>query len=253
MSSLFLCLTKIVCIYLILDFNARVSSVFISKGIAVVCGFLVWFLMNINKKDVVVLVHGLWMKGPELLYIRYKLWRQGYKVYQFHYSSIFKTAEENAAKLHQFVSNIDAPVIHFVAHSLGGIVVNHLFQNHEVKQSGKVVMIASPINGSAAADYLNKKKYLKYILGKSVIKGLLGDAPKWNYKREICIVAGISGMGAGKIFAGNVMQEPNDGTVNLHETYLQGADESHEIPQSHFLLLASNTVVKIIINFLSRK
>ena len=214
--------------------------------------------MKSSGKEVVVLVHGLWMKGPELFYIRYKLWRQGYKTYQFHYSSIIKSPEENAASLYQFVSKIDAEVIHFVAHSLGGIVLNHLFQHHEIKQNGKVVMIGTPLNGSAAAAYLNKKKFLKKILGRSVIKGLLGDAPKWGSKkwiskRKICIVAGTSGIGAGQIVAGSVMSNPNDGTVNLHETHLENADESHEIARSHFLLLASNKVVKIITQFLAKE
>lgn len=209
--------------------------------------------MHKNKKEVIVLVHGLWMKGPELSYIRYKLWRQGFKVFQFHYPSTFKAPEENAAALYQFVSNIDADVIHFVAHSLGGIVVSHLFHDYEIKQSGKVVMIASPLNGSATAAYLSKKKYLKGLLGKSVIKGLLGDTPKWGYKRKICIIAGTSGIGAGQIFAGSVMHKPNDGTVNLHETHLEQANESHEIPRSHFLLLVSNKVVKIIIQFLRKE
>ena len=113
-------------------------------------------------------------------------------------------------------------------------------------------MIATPINGSAGAIYLSQKKYLKYLLGKSVIKGLLGDAPSWNYKREICIIAGTTGIGAGQIFTKSVMQAPNDGTVNLHETQLENANESHEVPRSHFLLLVSNEVVKIIIKFLSK-
>ena len=214
--------------------------------------------MSQSKKEIIVLIHGLWMKGPELLYLRYKFWRQGYKTYQFHYASIFKTSEENAANLFQFVSKIDAPTIHLVAHSLGGIVINHLFQHHEIKQSGKVVMIGSPLNGSAAAVYLSKKKYLKHLLGKSVIKGLLGDAPKWNskkwsYKRKICIIAGTKGIGAGQIFAHKVMQEANDGTVNLHETQLENADEFHTVPRSHFLLLVSNDVVRIIVNFLGKE
>lgn len=209
--------------------------------------------MNKNKKEVIVLVHGLWMKGPELLYLRYKFWRQGYKIYQFHYPSIFKSPEKNAIQLFEFISKIDAPIVHLVAHSLGGIVINHLFAHYEIKQAGKVVMIGSPLNGSAAANYLSKKKYLKYLLGKSVIKGLLGDAPKWNYKRKICVIAGNKGVGAGKIFASRVMQESNDGTVNLHETQLENADESHAVPLSHFLLLASNEVVKIIVNFLRKE
>ena len=209
--------------------------------------------MAANKKEVVILVHGIWMKGPEFFYIRYKLWRQGYNVYQFHYPSLFKSPEENAASLYQFVSKIEAPVIHFVAHSLGGIVVNHLFQHHEIKKTGKVVMLGSPVNGSAVAAYLSQKKYRKYLLGKTVIKGLLGDAPTWSYKRKICIVAGTKGIGAGQFLANKAMQLPNDGTVNLHETRLVKADESHEIPLSHFLLLFSNKVVKIIIKFLKKE
>lgn len=205
-----------------------------------------------KNKEAIILVHGLWMKGPELFYIRYKLWRQGYKVYQFHYASIFKTPAENASRLYQFISTIDEPIIHFVAHSLGGIVVNHLFQHYEIKQTGKVVMIATPLNGSVVAVYLSQKKYLKYLFGKSVIKGLLGDAPGWSYKREICVIAGIKGIGVGYLLANSVLQEPNDGTVNLHETQLESASESHEVPRSHFLLLASNEVVKIIVKFLSK-
>ena len=208
--------------------------------------------MDANEKEAIILVHGLWMKGPELFYIRYKLWRQGYKVYQFHYSSLFKTVEENATKLYQFISTIDESVIHFVAHSFGGIVVNHLFQHHEIKKTGKVVMIATPLNGSAIAVYLSQRKYLKYLLGKSIIKGLLGDAPNWSYKREICVIAGTKGIGIGYFLANSALQEPNDGTVNLHETQLARANESHEVPRSHFLLLVSNQVVKIIVKFLSK-
>lgn len=208
--------------------------------------------MNTKKKEVIILVHGLWMNGAEMFFLRYKFWRQGYVVYQFHYSSLFKTPAENAAKLYQFISKIDALVIHFVAHSLGGIVLNHLFQNYEVNKAGKVAMIATPLKGSAAAVYLSKKKYLRYLLGKSIIKGLLGDGPDWSDKRKICVVAGTSGIGIGRLLARDVMQKPNDGTVNLHETRLEQAEESHEIPRSHFLLLISNKTVKVILKFLSK-
>ena len=222
------------------------SSLFLCKNV-------ISFSMSTNKDEIIILVHGLWMKGPELSYIRYKLWRQGYKIYQFHYASIFKTPEENADKLFEFISKIDVPVIHFVAHSLGGIVVEHLLDKYELNQSGRVVLIGAPINGSAVAAYLSKTKYLKYLLGKSIIKGLLGDAPNWNYKRKICVIAGTKGIGIGKLLAGKILQQPNDGTVNLHETQLTRADEFHEIPRSHFLLLVSNKVINIIVDFLSKK
>ena len=205
-----------------------------------------------NKKEVIILIHGVWMKGPEFFYLQYMLWRQGYKVYQFHYSSLFKTPEENAVKLYQFISKIDAPAIHFVAHSLGGIIIKHLFDNQEIKQTGKVVMIGSPINGSAIAAFIYNKKHLKHLLGKSIINGLLGDAPSWNYKRKICVIAGTKSLGIGQLLARDVLQEKNDGTVNLSETYLENADEYYEVARNHFLLLFSNDVLKIILRFLKK-
>jgi hypothetical protein len=206
-----------------------------------------------NKKEAIVLVHGLWMKGPELLFIRYKLMRQGYTVLQFHYPSIFKSPEQNATSLYQFVTKIDAPVIHFVAHSLGGIVLSHFFANYKIKQPGKVVLLGSPLNGSAAAAHLYKNKLMKILLGKSVIKGLLGDAPKESIKREVCIIAGTKGPGAGQLFATRAMKKINDGTVNLDETLLETAAEFHQVPRSHFLLLVSNKVTNIIISFLRKE
>ena len=208
--------------------------------------------MDTNKKEVIILIHGVWMKGPEFFYLHYMLWQHGYKVYQFRYSSIFKTPEENAVKLFQFISKIDASVLHFVAHSLGGLVIKHLFHNEEIKQTGKVIMIGSPVNGSAVAVFINQKKHLKYLLGKSIIKGLLGDAPKWSYKRKTCVIAGTKSLGIGQLLANDVLQKPNDGTVNLSETVLEKADECYEVARSHFLLLFSNEVLKIIIQFLKK-
>ena len=210
-------------------------------------------MVAVSKKETIVLVHGLWMKGPELSFIRYKLMHQGYKVLQFHYPSIFNSPEQNAASLYQFISKIDANVIHFVAHSLGGIVLSHLFANHEIKQQGKVVLIGSPLKGSAAAASLNKNKLMKPLLGKSVVKGLLGDVPGWDDNRKVCVIAGTKGPGAGQLFTRKAMKKTNDGTVNLDETLLENATEFHQVPRSHFLLLVSSKVTEIIINFLSKE
>lgn len=205
-----------------------------------------------NKTEAIVLVHGIWMKGPELLYLRYKFWRQGYKTYQFHYPSVLKSPEENAASLFKYISKIDSPVVHFVAHSLGGIVVTHLFANYEIQQQGKVVLIGSPVKGSAIAKQLYKNWFMRLLLGKSVINGLLGNVPDANFNREVCVIAGTKGFGVGKLLARKALVQPNDGTVNLVETQLECATESHQLPKSHFLLLGSKQVVSIILNILQK-
>ena len=48
------------------------------------------------------------------------------------------------------------------------------------------------------------------------------------------------------------MKKPNDGTVNLSETYVEKADERHEVARNHFFLLFSNEVLKIILQFLKK-
>ena len=204
-----------------------------------------------NNNEAVILVHGVWMKGLEMFYLHFILWRQGYRVYQFHYPSVFKTPEQNAEKLYQFVSSLDEPVIHFVAHSLGGIVLCHLFDKHEIKQPGKVVMIGAPVKGSALARHLKQNKFLKYLLGKSVIKGLLGDNPGWHAKRQLSVIAGTKQLGIGMLLARGEMQAQSDGTVNLKETQIEQAEEFHEVPHSHFSMLWSQDVAEKIKAFLS--
>ena len=111
-------------------------------------------------------------------------------------------------------------------------------------------MLASPLNGSAVAKYVVKNRFTRWLLGKSIIKGLLGDAPKWKYQHKTCVIAGVKGFGVGRLFAASVMKDKNDGTVNLDETELTLAEESHEVAHSHFGILFSNDVVIKIVNFL---
>lgn len=203
-----------------------------------------------KKNEAIVLIHGIWMKGPELLYLRLKLWQQGYRLYQFHYPSLFKTPEQNAQNLNQFVEKINEPTIHFVAHSLGGIVVTHFLNNHVCNKTGKVVLIGTPINGSALARHLYKNSFLKYLLGKSVIKGLVSETPKWLSERKVCVIAGTKKLGIGMLLARKEMRQQNDGTVNLDETQIEGTNEFHVVPYSHFSMLWSRNVAEKIKSFL---
>ena len=205
-----------------------------------------------DKNEAVVLIHGIWMKGPELFYLRFKLWRKGYRLYQFHYPSLFKTPEQNAESLNKFVGKINEATVHFVAHSLGGIVVTHFLNNHACNKTGKVVLIGTPINGSALARYLQKNVFLKYLLGKSVIKGLVSDTPKWLSERRLCVIAGTKKLGIGMLLARKVMQQQNDGTVNLDETQIKKANEFYVVPHSHFSMLWSLDVAKKIKSFLAQ-
>src|SRR5439155_5575717 len=75
----------------------------------------------------VVLVHGLWLSGWCMLLLAWRLRRCGFRTYRFSYRSVRKGLRENAAALRAFSDAIDASTVHFVGHSLGGIVIQAMF------------------------------------------------------------------------------------------------------------------------------
>lgn len=85
-------------------------------------------------KEAVILVHGIWMNGAEMFRLRQRLTEAGYECHQFKYSSLKCTPEENAERLNKFTHSLNVQVVHFVCHSLGGLVLLHLFDKHIIEK-----------------------------------------------------------------------------------------------------------------------
>ena len=200
------------------------------------------------KNEAIVFIHGIWMKGYELGYLAQKFKKLGYHTYQFRYPSLFKTPAQNAEQLNQFLNSINEPVIHLVAHSLGGIVVLHLLHRHPETKPGKIVFLGTPLKGSAAAKSVNQRPLLRWLLGKSTQQGLLGDAPAWKANRDVYMIAGNVAVGMGKVLAYRAMQDKSDGTVNLDETQATYIKQHTIMPHSHFSMLWSGKVFQKLVD-----
>lgn len=199
-------------------------------------------------KEAVVLVHGIWLNGAEMWRLKQRLKQAGYDCYQFKYPSLKKSPEENAESLNDFVKSINSRVVHFVCHSLGGLVLLHLFDKHIVERPGRIVLLGSPVNGSEVARRLYSTRLTRWSLGHSVEHGLLGDRPVWMKWRDLGTIAGTIPLGMGLIVGGPEL--PHDGTVSVEETYLGGATDSLTLPASHLGLLYSEEVAIQIVTFL---
>lgn len=204
------------------------------------------------QQEAVVLVHGIWMKGLEMSLLRRRLHRCGYHCEQFIYQSLFRSPRDNARRLDRFVQQIDYPVIHFVAHSLGGIVLSHMFELFPGQKPGKVVMLGTPLQGSAVARFVYNKPRLRWLLGRSRERGLLGDAPVWRGDRTLGMIAGSHGIGMGKLLMPGGLKAPNDGTVQIDETRAEGVSQYLLVPYSHFGMLFSRNVARQICHFLDK-
>lgn len=200
-------------------------------------------------REAIVLVHGLWsVAGVDLLKLRQRLTAAGYECHAFNYHVWGKPPAKIAVKLHQFIEKIDAPVVHIVAHSYGGIVTLHLFDQFPFAKQGRVVLMASPVNGSAVGKRLHTNPMTRWILGQSHINGLSGDLPEWKGWQDIGVIAGNIPIGLGLVTGGPEL--PHDGTVSVEEAQLKGATDSIVMPVSHLGMLMSSQVALQVIVFL---
>lgn len=200
-------------------------------------------------REAVVYVHGLWMTGLEMGLLAHRLSRQGFAVHRFRYSSILATPETNAARLDAYLRTLDADVIHLVGHSLGGLVIMHLFHQFPLQRPGRVVMLGTPVSGSGVAAALARGSLTRWTLGRSVQRGLLGDAPRWKGGRELGMIAGARGLGVGRAL-GAAPPGEGDGTVDLDETRCEAVTAHLTVPYTHFTLLTARPVAQAVCAFL---
>jgi len=70
----------------------------------------------------------------------------------FNYHVWGKPPADIAVKLNEFIKKIDAPVVHIVTHSFGGIITLHLFDQFPYNKKGRIVLLASPAHQRAPDD-----------------------------------------------------------------------------------------------------
>ena len=200
-------------------------------------------------REAIVLVHGLWSVGSvDLLKLRKHFTKAGYECHSFNYHVWGKPPADIAVKLHEFIEKIDAPIIHIVAHSFGGIITMHLFDQFPFAKKGRVVLMASPVNGSAVGKRIRANPMTRWMLGQSHVNGLSGDVPQWKGWQDVGVIAGDIPIGIGLITGGPDL--PHDGTVSVEETELKGATDSIVMRVSHSGMLMSTSVAEQVVIFL---
>jgi pimeloyl-ACP methyl ester carboxylesterase len=202
-----------------------------------------------KSAEAVVLIHGLWMPALVMALLARRLRRAGWATFRFAYSSRHATLRENATALAAFLRGIDAPRVHFVAHSLGGLLLMQLLQDVPGLPPGRVVLLGTPCRGSHVARRLNRHAWGRWLCGLSLDRALLGDGPRWTGARELGIIAGTVPIGAGLIMPG--LARPNDGTVAVAETVVTERADAITLPVTHSGLLFSAAVARQVVHFLN--
>lgn len=198
----------------------------------------------------VVYVHGLWMRGGESLLLAQRLLREfGLQVHAFPYSAGTWGMEEITAHLQSFVRSLDVPAVHFVGHSLGGLVIYRYFERYPEQLPGRAVFLGTPCLESRAAVQAAQVRFISVLMGPSVADELLRPRERrWTFGRPLGIIAGSQSIGLGQFVAG--FEEECDGTVAVSETRLPGAADHIVLPVSHMGMLVSARVARETGSFL---
>jgi Alpha/beta hydrolase family len=194
-------------------------------------------------KSAVVFAHGLWLTGAESLLMRRRLTAAyGFECHSFSYRTVGRAMHDVLAQLEQFVERIDADRVHFVGHSLGGLVLYRYFETVRTAPPGRVVFLGVPTMRSLTAETVGRLPMLSSLIGRLVTDELVCpcDPREWRCPHELGVIAGTRPMGLGRFFAR--FDEDCDGTVAVSETKLPGHTAHVTLPVSHMGMLASREV-----------
>jgi pimeloyl-ACP methyl ester carboxylesterase len=204
--------------------------------------------MSADQTPAVIVVHGLWTGPWAMAWVARRLAAAGMRPFRFGYASVRQGLDANAEALARFARDIDARELHWVGHSLGGMLVFRALMRTPARP-GRVVMLGSPLRGSFAASRLARFGIGRRMLGCSVREWFAAPEAEWTLPQELGVIAGTAGVGLGRLVAPR-LPSPNDGAVTVAETRLAGTKEHLCLPVSHTGMLLSAPVANCAANFL---
>lgn len=205
----------------------------------------------------VILLHGF--AGHSLLNrpLARMLKRAGYRTIELGYDSWGKSLEEISDRLRPRVAEIDETCegpLHFVGHSMGGLVARALIARERPAHLGRVVMLGTPNSGSEIADFVDSQMLLRPILGRAgpalvTTRPAAVDALLGTVDYPLGIIAGSRAVMP--ITVQPFLPFPNDGKVSVASTRLEQATDHIILPLSHAMLIYHASVHRQIRHFLA--
>ena len=222
----------------------------------IVCGLLLLSSQALAA-DCVVLLHGLARTATSMNPMQRALIEEGFETANIGYASRDNTVEELAEivipqGLEACRSNNGVGHVHFVTHSLGGILLRQYLSMHPISDLGRVVMLGPPNQGSAAVDelrdvpgfdWLNGPAGLQLGKGEDSVPLKLGPATF-----ELGVIAGNRTIDP---ITSAVLENPDDGRVSVKDTKLDGMADFIVVEHSHALMMRMRRPIELTIRFLN--
>jgi len=210
---------------------------------------------HMSNREGVVLLHGLARTKHSMNKMEGQLKAEGFDVVNWGYPSrrhsIEKLAEDAIPAAVEACRKKGATTIHFVTHSMGGILVRYYLKHHEIKEIGRVVMLSPPNGGSEVVDTFKNTFPFRFINGPAG-QQLGTDAS--SLPRRLGKVEFDSGVITGdrSINPINSVLIPgaDDGKVSVRNARIKGMSDFFVVHVSHPFIMKNREAITQTIHFL---
>jgi len=202
-----------------------------------------------------VLLHGLCRTKASMLTMQMALADAGFRVENVDYPS--RTAPIEQLSDGAIGQALESPrlsgcaQVHFVTHSLGGILVRSYFKRHDVARLGRVVMLGPPNQGSEVVDGIGSWWMFRKLNGPSGSELGTGNDSTPNTLGPVHFELGvIAGDRSINWINSMMIAGKDDGKVSVARTKVEGMKEHLVVHSPHPFLMTNKTVIENTIRFL---
>ena len=208
-----------------------------------------------NAQDKVVLLHGMYRDSIAMQPVEQFLSAQGYEVTSISYpSTAFNIQTLVKEHLEPVVKNLKTEgnqKIHFVTHSMGGILVRYYLKHHPLEQLGKVVMIAPPNHGTELAELFMDSTWIDTKSNPAKLQLSAQDDSWVNQLGPVNFELGIiAGNDNSNWITDWLLQGDDDGVVSVESTKVDNMQDFIIVPEKHFRLRGNRSVLQQAAYFL---
>jgi pimeloyl-ACP methyl ester carboxylesterase len=206
-----------------------------------------------HSADCVVFLHGLARTSASMEKAATTFEESGYVVANVDYPSRFFPIEKLAPlAVETGLEKCPAEsVVHFVTHSLGGILVRYYLEQNDISNLGRVLMFAPPNKGSEVVDSLRHFPGFGAINGpagyqlgtdKDSVPLMLGPV---DY--EVGVIAGTRTFNP---ILSQYLKNPDDGKISVENTKVTGMTDFLVVPHSHPFIMKSSDAIEQAFSFI---
>ena len=202
----------------------------------------------------VVLAHGLGRTPASMAILANRLEEAGFRVVRFGYPSRSEPMEALVDRLRDEVERCcgdDPRHVHFVTHSMGGVLVRSYLSRRPEPHEGRVVMLSPPNRGSEIVDAFADSELLRSFLGPAGSR--LGTRPDGIANQlgpvrfSLGIIAGRRSMNP---IGSWLIPGPDDGTVGVDRADIEGSSSFLVLPATHTFIMNRRDVADDVVHFL---